>query len=59
MPASVIAAAMARDATRRNITEPPREPRPRRPRRAVARTLQAVAHRLDPHVAPPQVRVMR
>jgi hypothetical protein len=63
MPASVIAAAMARESTRRNITEPPREPRrrrPRRPRRIAARTLQAVAHRLDPYVtAPPQVRVTR
>jgi hypothetical protein len=59
MPASVIAAAMARDATRRNLTEPPREPRPRRPRRVAARTLQAVAHRLDPPVARPQVRMTR
>jgi hypothetical protein len=56
MPTSIIAAAHARDAVRRKITGPPREPRPRRPRRAAARTLQAAAHRLDPHVAPAPVR---
>jgi hypothetical protein len=49
--AQPIASLMAVESTRRNLTEPPREPRPRRPRRAVALVLQSVAHRLDPHVA--------
>jgi len=39
---------MATQSTRRNLTEPPREPRVRRPRRAAARVLAAVAARLDP-----------
>jgi hypothetical protein len=39
---------MATQSTRRNLTEPPREPRVRRPRRAAARVLAAVAVRLDP-----------
>ncbi|HEX5619746.1 MAG TPA: hypothetical protein VFX51_15090 [Solirubrobacteraceae bacterium] len=39
---------MATESTRRNLTEPPREPRVRRPRRTVARVLAALAHRLDP-----------
>jgi hypothetical protein len=51
MPGHFIAAQMAREATRRKLTQPPREPR--RPRRAVAAALQAVAHRLDPCVAAP------
>jgi hypothetical protein len=60
MPGHVIAAQMARESTRRRLSEPPREPRPRRPRRAVALVLQATAHRLDPCVtAPPQLRLNR
>jgi len=61
MPGHVTAALMARESTRRYLTEPPREPRPRRrPRRAAARLLQAAAHRLDPCVtAPPQLRLNR
>ena len=51
----VVAAHMTREATRRRLTEPPREPAPRRPRRIVAHLLQSAAHRLDPCVAPPQV----
>jgi hypothetical protein len=48
-----IAIRMATESTRRGITEPAREPRRRRaPRRTAARVLQAVAHRLDPYVAP-------
>jgi antitoxin (DNA-binding transcriptional repressor) of toxin-antitoxin stability system len=46
-----IAALMAVEATRRRITEPVAETRPRRPRRAVALLLQAVALRLDPGVS--------
>jgi hypothetical protein len=41
---------MAVESTRRNMTQA-REPRPRRPRRATARVLAAVAVRLDPAVA--------
>ena len=43
---------MAVSSTRRNLHEPPRapEPRRRRPRRATARALQALAVRLDPGV---------
>lgn len=52
MPGHVTAAFMAREATRRKLAEPPPEPR-RRPRRAAARVLQAVAHRLDPCVTAP------
>jgi hypothetical protein len=40
---------MAVESVRRNMHEPP-EPRPARPRRAVARALQALAVRLDPAV---------
>jgi hypothetical protein len=47
-PAAIL---MATESTRRNLTEPPREPRVRRPRRVVARVLAAVAVRLDPSVA--------
>ena len=39
---------MAIESTRRLLTEPPREPRVRRPRRVAARVLAAVAVRLDP-----------
>jgi hypothetical protein len=42
---------MATESTRRGLTEPPRTRRPRAPRRAAARALAAVAHRLDPSVA--------
>jgi hypothetical protein len=42
---------MAREATRRRLTEPPREGQPRVPRRTTARLLAAAAHRLDPRVA--------
>jgi hypothetical protein len=41
---------MAVESTRRNMHEPPRESRPRRPRRVTARALQALAVRLDPAV---------
>jgi hypothetical protein len=50
MPGQPIAILMARESTRRNLTEATRE-RPRRPRRTVARVLQTAAHRLDPYVA--------
>jgi hypothetical protein len=53
-----IASLMAAESTRRRLTEPEREPRPRRPRRAVALALQMAAHRLDPYVAAaPRVRL--
>jgi len=55
IPGSVVAAHMTRESTRRRLSEPPREPVPRRPRRVAAHVLQAFAHRLDPCVAPPQV----
>jgi hypothetical protein len=42
---------MAVSSTRRNLHEPERAPRPRRPRRVTARALQALAVRLDPGVA--------
>jgi hypothetical protein len=45
-----IAALMAVESTRRRLTEPLAEPRPRRPRRAAARVLWAAAYRLDPAV---------
>jgi hypothetical protein len=55
-----IASLMAAESTRRNLTEPPREPRPRRPRRALARALQSAAHRLDPFVtASPRITLGR
>jgi hypothetical protein len=41
---------MAVSSTRRHVHEPPRAPRPRRPRRATARVLQSLAVRLDPGV---------
>jgi hypothetical protein len=61
MPAFLIAAQHAREATRRRIHEPAPEPRPRRrPRRAAALVLQAAAHRLDPCVTTaPQMRLER
>jgi hypothetical protein len=55
-----IAALMAAESTRRALTEPPREARPRRPRRAVALVLQSAAHRLDPYVtASPRITLGR
>jgi hypothetical protein len=54
MNSQPIAAIFAVDATRRQIHHAPTpEPpaRARRPRRALATTLQAAAHRLDPCVA--------
>ena len=51
MTGQPLAMFMAIDSVRRGLTEPPRERPPRRPRRAVARVLQTVAHRLDPCVA--------
>jgi hypothetical protein len=56
-PAAIM---MALESTRRGIHEPPREPQPRRPRRAAAVVLQAAAHRLDPRVAAaPRVNLSR
>ena len=46
-PAAIL---MATESTRRHVTEPPREPRVRRPRRVAARALASLAHRLDPTV---------
>jgi hypothetical protein len=55
-PGQIVAVHMVRQSTSRGLTEPPREPAPRRPRRAAAHVLQAFAHRLDPCVAQqPQV----
>jgi hypothetical protein len=55
-----IASLMAVESSRRNLTEPPREVQPRRPRRAVALALQSLAHRLDPCVtASPQITLGR
>ena len=60
MQGHVPAALMAREATRRKLTEPQPERRPRRPRSAAARVLQAAAHRLDPGVtAPPRLGLPR
>jgi hypothetical protein len=60
MDAQPIASLMAAESTRRRLTEPPREPRPRRPRRALALVLQLAAHRLDPHVtASPRITLGR
>jgi hypothetical protein len=53
MESQPVAVLMAREATRRRLTEPPLEPSPGGPRRAAARVLQAAAHRLDPCVPPP------
>ena len=52
MPGFVIAVLMARESTRRFITEP-RQEHPRASRRAAARVLQWAAHRLDPRVCAP------
>ena len=60
MNAHPIAALMAAESTRRNLVEPQREPRPRRPRRAIALALQSAAHRLDPYVtASPRITIGR
>ena len=53
MPDHLIAAQLAREATRRRLTEPPRRPRPRLARRAIAHALQSAAHRLDPRLTAP------
>jgi hypothetical protein len=45
-----IAALMAVESTRRGLTEPVADARPRRPRRVAAVVLAAVAYRLDPGV---------
>ena len=45
-----IASLMATESSRRALTEPRPEARPRRPRRALALVLQSAAYRLDPHV---------
>jgi hypothetical protein len=45
-----VAILMALEATRRNMHQPPRAPRPRRTRRITARALQSIAARLDPAV---------
>ena len=55
-----IAALMARESSRRALTEPPRVAPPRRSRRTVALVLQRAAHRLDPYVtASPRVTLGR
>jgi len=55
-----IASLMAAESTRRNLTEPQPEARPRRPRRALALALQSAAHRLDPYVtASPRITLGR
>jgi hypothetical protein len=57
MNASPIASRMAVESTRRALTAPVRESKPRR---ALALALQSVAHRLDPHVtASPRVTLGR
>jgi hypothetical protein len=49
---------MAVESTRRGLTEPVRETRPGRRRRAIALALQTAAHKLDAGVAPaPRVNV--
>lgn len=51
MTGQPLAMFMAIDSVRRGLTEPPKERRPRRPRRAAARLFAGVAVRLDPCVA--------
>jgi hypothetical protein len=46
-----IAIQMAAQSTRRHLTQPSRERRPRAPRRAAARVLHAAALRLDASAA--------
>lgn len=55
MNSQPIAILMASESTRRRLNEPLPEARPRTPRRAVARVLQAAALRLDPGVARPHL----
>jgi hypothetical protein len=56
MQSQPIAIIMARESTRRRLTEPVVETRPRAPRRTAARALHAMARRLDPGVtARPQL----
>jgi hypothetical protein len=50
-----IAILMASESTRRRLHEPLPERPPRKPRRAAARVLQAVAVRLDPGVGRPHL----
>jgi hypothetical protein len=59
MPTSIIAAAHAREATRRKLTEPQPDKQPRRPRRAAARTFLTLAHRLDPQLERPHINMSR
>jgi hypothetical protein len=55
-----IVSLMARESTRRRLTEPEPAAGPRRPRRAAALVLQRMAHRLDPYVtASPRVTLGR
>jgi hypothetical protein len=55
-----IASLMATESSRRALTQPRSEARPRRPRRAVALILQRAAHRLDPYVtASPRITLGR
>jgi hypothetical protein len=55
-----IASLMVAESTRRALTHPPRQARPRRSRSAVALVLQRAAHRLDPYVtASPRVTLGR
>jgi len=55
MHSQPIAVLMASESTRRRLHEPVAEPRPRTPRRAAARVLQAAAVRLDPGVVRPHL----
>jgi hypothetical protein len=50
MNSQPIAILMAHESSRRAMTEPAREVRPRAPRRTAARALHAVARRLDPGI---------
>jgi hypothetical protein len=51
MTGETIAILMARQSTQRNLSEPRREARTPKPRRAAARALLTAARRLDPAVA--------
>jgi hypothetical protein len=53
-----VAAHMAREASRRRLTDSPREPRPHRHRRLVASLLHAAAYRLDARTHHEPVRAM-
>ena len=54
MHSQPIAILMARELTRRRLTEPVTETRPRAPRRTAARALHALARRLDPGITAPR-----